>query len=110
LDFDYNGNSPLHIACKYGHKTLSEMFLNAMIEAEPDSLEYLLLKQNSKSNTMGGTALHEATMNGHTDILKSIIQTIKLSPVKEIKKFLDYKCKNNDGQTLLHMACAKGKW
>ncbi|CAF0917111.1 unnamed protein product [Didymodactylos carnosus] len=106
-DVDYDGNSPLHIACKYGHKDLSEMFLTAIIEDNKSKLQGYLLKKNSKSSTsaMGGTALHEATMNGHIDILKLMFK--KMDGI-EIKEFLDYQCKNNDGQTLLHMACAKG--
>ena len=83
---DWDGNTPLHIACQYGCITI---------------VQYLIEVQNvnkESKNNDGKAAIHIAALSGHLPIVRYLIERQHVN-----KESLD-----SDKWTPLHYACWKG--
>ncbi|CAF3844759.1 unnamed protein product [Adineta steineri] len=92
---DYNGNTPLHLACQQGNMQLCELFVKHMKEST-----YLIvidLKQR--------TPLHICAKFGNVALIKTLLPDM-------IDRKIALKALNDsqdiDGKTPLHIACAVG--
>ena len=69
------GDTPLHLAAKFGHSSVCEAIMNNVINKNPP-------------NNKGDTPLHCAAANGHIQLVKDILKHVTIkNPV------------NNNGQT-----------
>lgn len=102
---DKNGITALHVASLTGRtgqvvEWWSGRPRRGIMSSEPTEIVRMLIERGSDVNaktTFGGTALMEASFNGHTEIVKVLL-----------KHRADVNAKNNDGQTALMFAKSKG--
>lgn len=100
---DCNGDTPLHIACRFGNINMVSVLLSPIKLNETGQNEYRIpckkIPQNLEiRNSNGYTCLHEAALNGHLNIVKVLISSGAQINTKECK------C----GATVLHMAIDRG--
>ena len=91
------GETPLHIAARYGHAPIVEVLIGCA-KALQEGLKNVVKETLEKMNNEKDTALHEAVRNNHVDVVKRLIQ--------EGPKF-SYS-QNDAGETPLYMAMERG--
>ncbi|KAK0607825.1 hypothetical protein LWI29_021166 [Acer saccharum] len=97
---DVNGETPLHVAAKYGHSDVVEVLIKSTTKFQHEGLESGIgaAKQILRmTNNEGNTALHEAVKYKHLDVVKILT---KVDP------YFTYFA-NKRGETPLHIAAAK---
>ena len=100
---DRDGNTALHIACRNGSlgivRTLLEPVTYDEVLNNKYDIPYQEIPQDfSIANYEGYTALHEAAMNGHNDIVEFLESKGANLNQREMKT----------GRTILHNACING--
>ncbi|XP_031275935.1 ankyrin repeat-containing protein At2g01680-like [Pistacia vera] len=103
LQVNANGDTPLHVAARYGHSGIVKVLIERA-KSQNDDLESGLGAEGSKqlmlrmSNKKGNSALHEAVRNDHIDVVKIL--------TKEDQEFSHYA--NDLGETPLFIAAERG--
>jgi ankyrin repeat protein len=95
FDADEMGNTPLHIACKYNHESITIYCINrAVIECTEPSTTKLLTEFLNKKNCEGNAPLHLAVQNQSLQALEVLLRN----------RATDINVQNNQGETPLHLA------
>jgi len=87
---DQAGNSPIHLACKYGNIDC----VRTLVETGKDNPN----RVSFCNGASGATPLHAAAFGGHLDIIKYLLTECGADP----------NITADDGTTALHLACAGG--
>jgi ankyrin repeat protein len=86
-----DGDTPLHVACLYGHADLVRSLLSADAN----------VRATDKEN---GTPLHDACAGGYVDIVDAILRRLKETAEDEESFASAVNARDGDGETPLHLA------
>ncbi|KAL2931557.1 Ankyrin repeat-containing protein NPR4 [Bienertia sinuspersici] len=90
-----SGNTPLHLAARFGHKNAVQVFLERAGEVSQEEVTKLLKVTNNKNDT----ALHEAARAGHAQVVKLLV---------EVEPSCLHHEPNQESETPLYLAAERG--